>query len=307
MRLDEIQQILHANVGRLRVTHTAAGDQQNFKVSGILEAAVGVREVQKTGIFQKECQAVLDVEALSLAVQDPVVVSTGIFKQYGSPLDTLRQRVAIVDAALNEYLEELKPESILVRLPEMTNVEAAGKMLIEIDKMLSQFVVNEYLDGKVQLVRFAVGGTPWIDIYLASALAYRFIAAMIDLYFGIKQRQNHQKAQEELLKGLTLETAHRQAVFDAINAEVKAFSEKRLKEIFDEHDIPADDHEFARRTENSLRMLGSLLDRGVEIHPTLTATSEWRSLLPDPKRILDTIKSLPLPRGEEDDKESTEG
>lgn len=305
MRLDTIQQILITNKDRLEALGTPT-DQNNVKVSGVVEVAKGVREVQKTGIFQEECQAVLAVEVLSLAAQDPIVVNKDSFNQYNAALNRLKTHVTIFAAALTEHLEVLEPQSILVRLPETTSVETAGKMLVEIDKILNQLVTNKYLDGKVQLVRFATGGTPWVDIYLATDLAYRFIAAMVDLYFGIKQRQNQKRAQEELLKGLTLETAHRQAVFDAINAEVKAYSDKRLKEIFDEHNIPEDDNEFVRRTENSLRMLGSLLDRGVEIHPTLTASPEWKSLLPDPKRIFETLKSLPLPKSEEDDEESTE-
>lgn len=80
--------------------------------------------------------------------------------------------------------------------------------------------------------------------------------------------------------------------------EIDAYHQNRMQELLGANAIPPTAHEFGLRVENSLRMLGSLLDRGVEIHPSLTAPIEERKLFPDPKRLLEVIKSLPSGEGE---------
>jgi len=211
-------------------------------------------------------------------------------------LNDLRTRVRYVLDALNEFVKPLPVDCIRVKLPETSNLETAAKVELELDKLLNQLLANEYLAGKVALQGFTQGSL-WVDICLGSVAAFHFLAGLIALYFDVKQRQTQQGVREELLQDLTLAVEVRKAVAKAMKDEIETYRQTRMRELLEQSSIPVADHEFVLRVENSLKTLGNLLERGLEIHPSLTAPIEERRLFPDPKRVLDAIRSLPSGEG----------
>ena len=295
MRLDSIREILEKNISRLSLNSEAV--DRNMKISSFRNAIEGVRNIRETGMFQRLCNSLLSQEVISLAAEEPIVVPTATFNTFNVQLSELKTRAQFVFDALTEVIEPLPVACIRVKLPDTSDLDDAGKVIIQLNKLLDQLVVNTYLDGKVSLQGFAQGSI-WVDVCLGSILAYRFIAGLVTLYYEIKQRQLQAATREIALKDLELTSEVRKALFTAIRNEVESYSKKRLLELLQESAVRPDDHEFERRVENSLKVLGSLLERGLEIHPSLTAPAKDKKLLPDPKRIGEAIKSLPS--GDED-------
>lgn len=292
MRLDSVREILKDNVNRLVIDTEPTEGGKNYKLRRFMIAIGAVREIQDTGMFQVLCRSILAQEVIVLAVHEPIVVSAGIASDFEAKLNSLRTRAQYVLDALNEFVTPLPEECIRVRLPETNDLETAAKITLDLNKLLNQVVVNEYVSGEVSLKGFTQGSL-WIDICLGSLSAYHLIAALVRLYFEARQRQAQQAARSQFLQDLTLSVDIRKAVAKAINDEVDAYRKHRLKELLEEAGVPPSDHEFALRVENSLKMLGDLLERGLEIHPSLMASIEERKRLPDPKLILEAIKALP--------------
>jgi len=53
-----------------------------------------------------------------------------------------------------------------------------------------------------------------------------------------------------------------------------------------------DDHEYRERLKFSMKLLGDLLTRGLEVHPSLTAPSDVQEVFPKPKEIAAAMKLL---------------
>ncbi len=291
MRIDSVHEILTNNVPFLTFESSKV-DNSTVRVTDFTNTLDAVRNIRETGMFSEYCDTILSEEAFVLAVREPIAVSSQSATRFSQSLAHLRSRASTVLDALEEYVRDIPPESVRIKLPEVSSPDQAAELLKEIDTMLNQILVNDYFEGRVRLERF-MDGSLWIDLFLGSWIAYRFVAGLVNVYFDVKSKQVEQKSREVMIGDLELEAELRASVLRATKVEVDAYRESRLRELLEEHDVPEDDHEFARRTENSLRMLGSLLERGLEINPALSAPVEEQRLLPDPKRVLEAIRALP--------------
>lgn len=291
MRLDSIREILANNADRLKVASVQM-EAGNARLSKIRDVIHAIEAVKLTGMFQKLCQEMLEIHVISLSVHDEIVVSNSTYQRFSALLTELSVRVHYVLDALNEHVKLTPEDCIRVKLPDTSDLAMASGVMQDIDTILNQVVANDHLNGQVRLHGLAEG-SHWVDICLGSAGAFQFVAALVRMYFSIKKFQVEQRAREEMLRDVTLQVDLREALAKALVADFDNYVHKQMAELLDQSGVPSTDKEYPLRVENSLRRLGELLEKGLEIHPALSAPMEMRKLLPEPSQLFEVIKKLP--------------
>lgn len=301
MRLRQVQATLREAIGKLQVRYEEIGG--NVRLTGWKEAHSGVEQIKAAGILKNIVGAVLAVDVVTQSVQDPIVVSVDIGRAFNNALTELRQRATTLLKALDETLPEESEESVSFKLPDSSSLQEVSKDLDRLETILSQIVVNDYLKGEVRLLNFDRGSN-WIEVYLGSIVAVKFLGGLVRIYFEIRQRQIQlrtlEAAADDLVSDVDLRKKLRENTIKRLEEEYETKMETHIQNT---SEIPTNDHEYKARVKVSMHMLGEMLNRGLEIHPALTAPVEVKNNFPNPLKLLETIKQLP--QGGTDAEETT--
>ncbi len=289
MRLESIRAVLRESIPRLRMNVTV--HEPNVRLSDFQKAVSGVRAIATTGLFRGLVGELLAIEPIVHAAGDLIVVARDTYNAFDGKLGELRSRATIVLEALDEHIGETPPNCFAIRLPDARDLESNGRLILDVNKILEQIVVNTYVDGQVTLDHVESGST-WLVVCVGSHTAFGLVAGLLRLYFECKEKATQQRARELVLDSMRLDANMRATLQGVLVDEVEDYRRARMKQALDEAQIPATDHEQVLRLETAVRALGPLLERGLEVHPVLSAPSEQRALVPDPKRLEEAIKLL---------------
>lgn len=291
MRLVEIHSLLKKIIPSLKFTSTPI-DQNNIKLSDFREAICSIKRLNDSGLFRSQTQQILSIENLILATSEEIIINNNVLNNFANIFNSLKNKIYVLNETLRELLPEQNVDSISIRLPDDINLRTAGQYLIDIEKILSQSLINEYIKGEVKLLSFD-RGSEWIDIFLGSGLATSFFFGIVRFYYECKEREIQLRAKEDLVTDLHLQVEYREAIRNAILKKIEEENEKDFLDLLKTGGIPESDHEQRKRIELSTSMLGKMLEAGLQVHPSLNAPNELTNILPDPAKVLDLIKQLP--------------
>lgn len=292
MRIDSIKAALAGAQPHLSIKAQTVDNNKNTRVTGVRETIAAIEAIRATGILREACDGVLQVESLALSNMDPVVVPCDVFTKFNSALTNLRNRVHIVSQAFEELVHDLPANSVRISLPPTQNLKEASNHLKELDIVLNQALANSYIEGKIELARFA-SGSLWVDVALGSYIALQTLAGLVRLYFEVRKKSLQLDASGKLLEDLNAQVEMRDQLRDTLKQLLDPFRAKKLRSLLDNAKVPEDDSEFEVRFGKAFDKLGKLLESGLEVHPNLAASKEEQSLLPDVKKLKETLKLLP--------------
>ena len=291
MRFIEIKIRLREILPNLAIK-TARLSGANIKISAFKKAKEAIIQLKELSIFTEIINDILSIEEISLAVHDEIVLPQNIANNFTSKFNQLKTHCAIFLKGLEELVPDQAEETINIKLPENGDLNSYAQLFEKIEKILSQLLINKYLNGEVKLIGFDTG-TNWLMIFVGSNAAVMFLFQLMRFYFEFKERELSLKTKELLFEDLKLRHETRGEILSKIKEKLENEFEEGVDKIFSKYKIPADDIEYKQRVKYALNQFEGLLKQGIEIHPALISRPEEVQLPLDHKKMLEVIKSLP--------------
>jgi hypothetical protein len=93
-----------------------------------------------------------------------------------------------------------------------------------------------------------------------------------------------------MIEDINIQVDIKKTLYDALNKEKDEAFKARWSQLKESAAIPSDDHEIDERLKYSIKRLTELMDKGIEVHPSLTTPLEIRRQFPDAADISETLK-----------------
>lgn len=280
MRMVEVRALLRELVGEIDVLSVAHSGGDGAVVSGIRRLQATIELLSHYGLFEKETESIQDYREFMLATDLSAAGRKPRADSFVQEVSSLAFKAARLLAVLEEVIPLQGEETISFRLPDDLDLSRAAEMMVKLDKILSQAVVNKYVDGCVQLKSFDRGSC-WMDLFLGSKMAVWLIENIVRIYFNAKNRQKDLNAKLIFLDDVKAQVEMREQARKLIIDTVRRERDADLKSVLGELKVPENErNEYAGRVRNSLKDLGELLDQGLQVHPSLDPGVGQASLLP---------------------------
>jgi hypothetical protein len=291
MRLRLIQKVLEATVNNLQISVEGVSGNSNLRVSGIQSVFSAVKKIEETGVLQTEVQQVLSSIVFETNL-DSLVIDHGNYSVLTTSLNTLRERSTSLFNALHDLIQDDSQETVSFKLPDLIKFDELSHLIEDLKKILEQSFVNEYIDGKVDFLGFD-RGSAWMELAVGSLLAVQILGGMVKFIQDSIDFQQKHKAKEIMLKDLDVQADARKQISEALKKELDLFVDQGIQSLLQQAGVPKDNNELKARFEYSIKTLSQWIERGLEVHPSLTAPPETQRLFPDAERILESMKLLP--------------
>jgi hypothetical protein len=291
MRLRLIQKVLEATTNNLQVSSETIPGTNNFRVLGIQSVFSAVKKTEETGVLQTEVQRVLSSIVFETSL-DSLVVDHSSYSALTSSLSTLRERSISLFDALQDLIQDDSQETVSFKLPDSIKFDELSHLIEDLKKILEQSFVNEYINGKVDFQGFD-RGSAWLELAVGSLLAVQILGGMVKFIQDFIDFQQKHKAKEIMLKDLDVQADARKQISEALKKELDLFADQGIQSLLQQAGVPKDNNELKARFEYSIKTLSQWIERGLEVHPSLTAPPETQRLFPDAERILESMKLLP--------------
>jgi hypothetical protein len=290
MRLRLIQKVLEATVNDLQVSFKGRNGD-SYGITGLQSALNAVKKIQETGVLTAEIQQVFSTGVCSTYF-DELFVNEGTYNSFTRALQNLRERGDSLYYALQDLIQDDSQEIVSFRLPDSIQLDELTLLVDDLKKILEQSFVNEYINGKIDFQGFD-RGSYWIEIGLGSLVAVGILGEMTRFIQDLLDFQQKHRAREIMIQELDLQVEVRQSFSEALKKELDLFTSQGTQSLLRQAGIPENDHEINKRFEYSIGKLSQWMERGLEVHPSLTAPPETQRLFPDAERILESMKLLP--------------
>lgn len=285
MRLRDIKKILDDNLEHLELNYEYRENNTKALLTGFQKTLKALDNLTVLNFLEKDLAAIQNVYLMYgyRSQNDKQVVEVSTFNTFNTQLQHIKLKCQATSAAIEEALPEQEELSISVKLPKYNDLSELASFFHDLNKVLNQTLVNDYLKGNVKLNSFD-SGSYWVEIAIGSMVGLKFVAHLVksaavirkELLQGdiLKQQLTQLKRFNEGIDTEAIEQAHKQQIKEIVKAEVANL-------INNNDNIDKTDNEFASRLGHSLEILGELIKKGTEIHHSLNAPEEITKLFPN--------------------------
>ena len=296
MRLRDIQQVLTDTIGALQIRTKNIDGSNDKEIHGSRRTLEAIEALKPTGIFKAEITKLLSVSVIVNNVREPIVVPLPIYQDFHNTLARLHQRATVFLGMLNEFIDEQDLHSIGVKLPPGLDLKQTADAIRDLDKLLQQALVNPDTDGTITLQGFD-RGSEWLEIGLGSMAALTFLSQMVQFYFRVREKNVEIEGKREEVRTIRLKNNTMEEVNKALTEELESYREQELNKLLGKN------NEQNERIKLSLDLLKTLMGRGLQILPSLSALKETKLSFSPPKQIeqVKQISSQQEEEGQEED------
>ena len=278
MRLRDIQQVLTDTIDALQIRTNSISGSKDKEIHGSKQALEAIEALKQTEIFTRETTALLSESAIVNNVRDTIVVPPPIYNNFFNTLASLRERAAVFLGVLNEFIDEQDPHSIGVKLPPRLDLEQTAEIIRDLNKLLEQALVNPDTDGTITLQGFD-RGSEWLETGLGSTKALTFFSKMVQFYFNVKEKGVELEGKRESIRAMKLKNDLVEEINKSLTEEMETYREQESNKLL------GNDNEQNERIKLSLDLLKTLMDKGLQIQPSLSASEEIKLSFSPPEQI----------------------
>lgn len=294
MRLREIANVLdHVNFSDIAL-NLPYSSEDNRTIEGLVDFRNAVNQIAEIKSLQWITDKIKESPVFR-TISDKFSIS----KTQARELELLSDKLLLVAAAFREViksqLSEEKNESIVIKLPEDRNLRTLVDDLDTIEKAISQIVINDEIDGVVQVNTWEPGSL-WIEIYLGSIAAVSLVGSSVWAAMVIRKKREEAKMFEQHARTLELKNEALENLIDGQKRAIGLQLESESKALENEYFIGVEPSpERIQRLQYAVKSFSKLIERGAEIHPALSAPEPVSNLFPaniNPLAIESRIKHL---------------
>lgn len=302
MRLREIQMILSENLPLVRFENTqiANFNPPQYSIYNVLEINKAINNLSQIGIFQSILHS-LRATSLYNNLEDTIRVNT----EENDTISRLINQLYATGSSLLEALDlvlhsqNLGNNNIGIKMNTVNNIDD----IIEISEKLKKVIdlpLAEYQEGGEAKILNFDSGSFWIDIILPTSASVTLIGSIAWAGAVIFKKYQEAFAFKQYADGLEIQKEHLKVLSEAAKAKIDLDIEAEAKLIQNEFFNNGDNDQLGR-LKHSIKEYSELIQKGVEIHPALTAPEKVENLFPNYSNlnlIESKQKYLPVPNPE---------
>lgn len=285
MRLRKIKKTLENNIEHLSYKREyLSGGQPGYLYTDLNNLKSSIEKVKNLGLY----------ESLISEIETSIIYTTSkdeIILTDGKEDSRLKKELEIVPCgchALLMILKELYHEreddsTIYIQMPKIKDLEDLSKKSKILHTAISQSILNPNIKGSIKVKSYDMGSL-WIIITVGSVVAVKLIAGIVWAAAVIRKKKKEFKQFEQHVKGLELKSESleelKQAQKKQLELSLNAEADNLVSQFYKWKEA-----ETTERIKYSIKLISDLMDKGVEIHPALTAPKEVGNLFPDYKNL----------------------
>lgn len=294
MRLREIQQVLKKNIDLLKF-EVASLSNNNAKATNIQITINAIDEIEQTGLFPGIIKELKTIEEIYLTSYDELTVPSAVAEKFKQRITTLKQNSFIVFQGLEDVLGKQHEYAVNIKLPQIHDLNGLQNIVSELDKIFNQLLVNEYVKGKITLDSFDTGSF-WLGFIIEGLIALTLFASFIQLVMSIKAKKLQDDRFIEETKTRQISNELRQELSNQLLQQTQLLRKQQIRQMIKDGGISDKDHEYQKRIDHCIDLMMQLIDKGVQVVPSLNAPDDVKSKFPDFLKPLEM--ALPLLRKE---------
>ncbi|MDG1046422.1 MAG: hypothetical protein P8P81_07440 [Bacteroidia bacterium] len=253
-----------------------------YRLTNAKRMQEAISKLDELGFFNEIIETIKKL-SFYYASADKIIIDDQEHRILIYKMPELKRVIQGVSSSISSIIDCNEENIISIKVPKLQNFEDLKIISDKLNKIFSQTLFNEELNGRIQIKNFDTGSN-WIDILANPKEIIPFIGGLV--WSGVivyKKLQEGRILQQQARK---LKISN-----DAIE-EIIIKSKEKTNEIADMEAnhihttfFKRKDNEQVERIKLSLKELADLYSKGTEIHPSLNAKKNIIESFPDFNKI----------------------
>lgn len=292
MKLSSVLQVLKESnslIKELVSVTINSGAQKEFR--SLIKFNKAIKDLKKIEIFNDKISSLNSL--IIGSVDDNIIMNFKDGRVFENSVVELSKDIDLLSRSLSEIIindDQREEFSIYIKLPNTTNLSDISKDINTFNKILSNTILNESINGQIMLESIEPGSI-WLKIYVGSSLAVSVIGSLAWSSAVVYKKYEEARIIEEIANRKKLENDHKKNVIEASKLITDLVVEAEAENIYKTYYKNGEtEPEQIERLKASIKMLSEEINKGAEISPSLMAPEEVSNLFPNMKS-LPTIES----------------
>lgn len=277
------------------------GNTSEYSIKDWESVLEGLGKIKEIEIFKDVRQAIFDVSPVFSESTKTIKITATQVNVFNKWLNELRQKInAIIE--LCESLGYGKGDSSFeVKLPETNDLKEFSTDINELNKIFQICPFTRGEDSQIELSKTDIGST-WLEFLIKGIGVIPILTALgyvVQSALKIKSMYLTCEQQKELVRGSQIRNNLADDITELYQDMIKSASCNEVKRIEEKLDMALNPEERVS-AEKSIKMLGELMSKGLEVYATLESPQEAQNVFPTvkeqkemkapPKMLNDTIE-----------------
>lgn len=288
---DIIETIKRAKILNLKLIYEPV-DKSSASFRGLNAFHESLDLLERTGLFQQQVKY-LRSSVLSHLREDGIKLEGNYSKEVNEVIEYIEDLLNQMDESvesLEKSMFDERTNSIIVKLYGIQNFSDLANTCNAIQNILGQTILHDDIKGTVEISN-VTNGSIVFGVFLGTSAAVSLVAGMTWAGAVIYKKMQEAKIMSIQADNLNIRNESFKKVQEAqeliLNHIVAAEATLLVNEHYKEQ-LP----EQIERMKNSVKLMADIIDKGAEIHPSLTAPENVANLFPDPKKYLTITSKL---------------
>lgn len=282
MRLREVQSILTKNLGSLAFNSQILSNYSppQFQVTEVLKANRALNEIYETGLFRDVIDN-LRVTSFFNNPNDEITINAQENANISNLINQIKLTGNTFLSALNSTLhsDNITEEYICIKITKINRLDDITEVCEKLKKVVDLPLAEYSEGGEARIVNFD-SGSFWIDILLPTSASVILISSIAWAGAVIFKKYQEAFAFKEYASGLELQKEYLEALTAAAKTKIDLDIEAEAKLIQNEF-YKSNDNDQLGRLKLSIKEYSELIQKGVQIHPSLVAPEKVENLFPN--------------------------
>lgn len=241
-----------------------------------------VLNIETSGLLKSEIKKIMSGPIFSTA-KDSLDINFGEGRQLKNEVDQLTTLSNSLLTSFNELGGITDPNSLNIKLPEISDFEDLSQASKTFHTILSQSIIDEEIGGQVKITSVE-NGSIWLEVFVGTSAAVSLVGGLAWAAAVVFKKIQEGRIIEEHVKSLKIKNESLKEIQtkqkEQLTQLVEAEAENLVNEIFSENK-----NEKIERMKHSIKLLSELLENGAEVHPALNQPESVKNLFPDLKNL----------------------
>ncbi|SDR66103.1 hypothetical protein [Christiangramia echinicola] len=279
MRLRTIKNELEGIIPELYYEATQRNtNPQTYQFNTVALLKEALERLDELDLFQKQIEQLKKLSFYDYS-GDKLIVDLNQHRTLLKLIPELKNSAEGLYDSISKSISKEEANIISIKIPPPNNFEDLEETSNKLNKIFSQVLYNETVQGKIQIINFDTGSY-WIDILVTGVRVLEVIGGVA--YGGaivFKKLQEgrlvQQQVKEMQISNKALEEIQEKSK-ESVNQVAKSEADFIYNTFFE-----GKDNEQAERIKFALKELAELYYNGGEIHPSLEAPKNVKKEFPD--------------------------
>lgn len=298
MRLIDIYNLINNNIDFLDMNHlnliesNAKKEIHIFSNQNIILNSLD--KISNISILSADISDIKKITAIYNKHADIITCSHSQYNDFENKLDNIRGTCIYIRDILKDLISTQPPNTFSIKLPVTNSLSELANTMTTIEKLLNQLVVNEQMNGKVELSKVD-SGSIWLDISLYSSSAICAVGSAAWAAAMIRKKWYEGNVLIEAAKKNKLHNDVLGRIRDGIAEQVDSIASSEFENALsqnniDLNEIKSKNPEYLNRSLHVIKEFYKLFEKGMQIHSPLETSESVSNLFPGFKD-LDKLKS----------------